>query len=57
MGTNQDLGWQELMMCITHAEQPREVEEFCRTLVVGLGPTGFDIINVPSVLTLVGCCQ
>ena len=56
MGTNQDLGWQELMMCITNAEQPREVEEFCRTLVVGLA-TGFDIINLPSGLTLVGCCQ
>ena len=50
------LGMAELM-CITHAEQPREVEEFCRALVVGLGPTGFDIINVPSVLTLVSCCQ
>jgi len=45
------------LMWISHAERPLKEDELCQALAVELGSTDFDEDNVPSVSTLVGCCQ
>jgi len=44
-------------MWICHAERPLKVDELCYALAVELGSTDFNPQNVPSVSTLVSCCQ
>ena len=41
----------------SHAERPLRADELCHALAVELGSTDFNIDNVPSVSTLVSCCQ
>jgi len=45
------------LLWISHAERPLRANELCHALAVDLGPTDFNIDNVPSVSTLVNCCQ
>ena len=47
----------EALMWISHAKRPLRVDELCHALAVQLGSTDFDIGNIPSVPTLVNCCQ
>ena len=44
-------------MWISHAERPLSVDELCYALAVELGSRNFDTNNIPSISTVVGCCQ
>ena len=44
-------------MWISHAEQPPRADELCHALAVELGSTEFNVGNIPSMSTLVNCCQ
>jgi len=45
------------LMWISHAERPLRADELCHALAVGLGSRDFDVGNIPSMSTLVNCCQ
>jgi len=45
------------LMWINHAERPLRADELCHALAVELGSTDFNIGNIPSISTLVSCCQ
>ena len=45
------------LMWICHAERPLQVDELCHALAVEIGSTNLNVENVPSVGTLLGCCQ
>jgi len=45
------------LMWISHAERPLRADELCYALAVELGSTDFDASNIPSISTLVSCCQ
>jgi len=45
----------EALMWVSHAERPLRAGE--HALAVELGSTDFNAGNVPSISTLVGCCQ
>jgi len=45
------------LMWISHAERPLHADELCYALAVQLGSTDFDGGNIPSMSTLVNCCQ
>ena len=45
------------LMWISYAEQPLEVDELCHALAVELGSMDFNAGNIPSIMTLVSCCQ
>ena len=47
----------EALMWISHAELPLRADELCHALGVELGSTDFNVDNVPSISTLVSCCQ
>jgi len=42
---------------ICHSERPLHVDEVCDALAVEIGETDFDKENVPSIGTLLDCCQ
>jgi len=45
------------LMCISHAERPLSADELCHAVAIELGSTNFNADNVPSMSTLLGCCQ
>jgi len=45
------------LLWISHAERPPQADELCHALAVQLGSTEFDVENIPSMSTLVNCCQ
>ena len=45
------------LMWISHAERPLSADELCHALAIQVGSTNFDVGNIPSVPTLVNCCQ
>jgi len=45
------------LMWICHAERPLSPKELCHALAIELGSKDFDAGNIPSIMTLVGCCQ
>ena len=45
------------LMWISHAERPLKTDELCHALAVDPSSTGFNAENVPSISTVVGCCQ
>ena len=47
----------EALMWVSHAERPLSADEVCHALAVELGSTEFNAGNVPSMSTLVTCCQ
>ena len=42
---------------VCHSERPLQVDELCHTLAVERGERDFDPENVPSIDTLLDCCQ
>ena len=47
----------QVLMWVSHAERPLRADELCRTLAVELESTYLNSDNVPSIGTLVSCCQ
>ena len=47
----------EALMWISHAERPLSADELCHALAIELGSTEFNAGNIPSMTTLVSCCQ
>ena len=45
------------LMWISHAQRPLQADELCHALAVELGSRDFDVGNIPSMSTLVNCCQ
>jgi len=45
------------LMWISHVERPLGADELCHALAIELGSPEFNADNVPSISTLVGCCQ
>jgi len=45
------------LMWISHVERPLTPIELCQALAIDLGSTDFNASNIPSITTLVGCCQ
>jgi len=45
------------LMWISHAERPLKVDELCYALAVELGSADFNPQNLPSISTLLSCCQ
>jgi len=45
------------LMWISYAERPLQADELCYALAVHLGSTDFDAGNIPSMSTLLNCCQ
>ena len=42
---------------VCHSERPLQVDELCHALAVDTGATDFDLENIPSIDTLLRCCQ
>jgi len=42
---------------VCHSERPLQVDELCHALAVEIGATDFDPENIPSMSTLLQCCQ
>ena len=42
---------------VCHSERPLQVNELCHALAVEIGTTDFDPENIPSIGTLLHCCQ
>jgi len=55
-GAKATLGMAALMW-ISHAERPLKVDELCHALGVNIGSADLDTNNVPSIGTLLSCCQ
>ena len=47
----------DALMWISHSERPLKVDELCHALAVRVGSPNLDDDNVPSVGTLLACCQ
>ena len=45
------------LMWVSYAERSLQAGELCHALAVELGSTYFNVWNIPSISTLVGCCQ
>ena len=45
------------LMWISHSERPLNVDEICHALAVDGGSTGINTNNVPSIQTVLACCQ
>ena len=45
------------LMWVSYAERPLQVDELCHALAVEIGSVDFNTDNVPSMSTLVSCCQ
>ena len=45
------------LMWISHAERPLKPEELCHALAVAIGSPNVNTDNVPSIGTLLSCCQ
>jgi len=47
----------EALMWVSHAGRPLGAEELCHALAVELGSTDFNSQNIPSISTILSCCQ
>ena len=47
----------EALMWISHSERPLSVDEICHALAVEIGSTDINTNNVPSIRTVLSCCQ
>ena len=45
------------LMWISYSERPLNVDEICHALAVEIGSTDININNIPSIRTVLGCCQ
>jgi len=55
-GNGERLGMATLMW-ISHAERPLSVDEMCHALAVEIGSTDTNTNNIPSIQTVLRCCQ
>ena len=55
-GDSSKLGMAALMW-ISHSERPLSVDEICHALAVEIGSTDINTNNVPSIRTVLACCQ
>ncbi|RPB03109.1 hypothetical protein L873DRAFT_1732030, partial [Choiromyces venosus 120613-1] len=55
-GDRERLGMAALLW-ISHSERPLKVDEICHALAVEIGSMDLDANNVPSIRTLLNCCQ
>ena len=55
-GNRERLGMATLMW-ISHAERPLSVDEICHALAVEIESTDTNPNNIPSIQTVLGCCQ
>ena len=55
-GEKSRLGLTALML-ISHSLRPLQVDELCHALAIEIGSTDLDVGNVPSITTVLGCCQ
>jgi len=47
----------ETLMWISHSERPPSADEIFQALAIEIGSTEINVKNVPSVRTVLGCCQ
>ena len=47
----------DVLMWISHVERPLSVDEICHALAVEIGSTDINTNNIPSIRTVLGCCQ
>ena len=47
----------DTLMWISHSERPLKVDEICHALAVEIGSSDVNTSNVPSIWTVLGCCQ
>ena len=47
----------EALMWVSHAERPLMADGLCHALAIELGSANFHAENVPSISTLISCCQ
>ena len=47
----------DALMWISHSERPLRVNEICHALGVEIGSTDINVNNVPSIRTVLSCCQ
>jgi len=45
------------LMWVSHSERPLKVDEICHALAVEIGSTDVKANNVPSIRTVLSCCQ
>jgi len=45
------------LMWISHAERPLKSDELCHALAIDIGSVNLNIDNIPSIGTLMSCCQ
>ena len=45
------------LMWISHSERPLNVDELCHALAVEIGSSDINTNNIPSIRTVLGCCQ
>ena len=45
------------LMWISHSERPLKIHELCHALAVKIGSPSLDADNIPSIGTLLACCQ
>ncbi|RPB06033.1 hypothetical protein L873DRAFT_1727018, partial [Choiromyces venosus 120613-1] len=45
------------LMWIFHSRRPLRIDELCHALAVEIGSTDINTDNVPSIKTLLDCCQ
>ena len=45
------------LMWISHSERPLNVDEICHALAVEIGLTNINTDNMPSIQTVLSCCQ
>jgi len=45
------------LMWISHSERPLNTDEICHALAVEIGSTGINVNNIPSIRTVLSCCQ
>ena len=45
------------LMWISHAERPLKSDELCHALAIEIGSVNLNIDNIPSIGTLLSCCQ
>ena len=55
-GDRATLGMDDLMW-ISYSGRPLNVDEICHVLAVEIGSTGMNTNNIPSIRTVLGCCQ
>ena len=47
----------DALMWVSHSERPLKVDEICEALAVEMGSTDINPNNVPSIRTVLSCCQ